>query len=248
VWRRVALVALTLAACGQGLLLGPGAAQAADIALPPPAPEVVPPPVIPPQVSPAYSRFYAGGAFNWVHHTGYVPNTTTQADTAEYTVGFKVFGGYRFTPQSSFEVAYHHLGKVKIEGLPIDTHEQAWAVSGSFVHVSPAFSQWVGPGPLNDYLHAFVRLGLAYKHVEQISALGTLNEGFLSGVIGAGIEARFTPQWFGRIEYEFLSTAIGGPPQSVPGFKGLINVKIGGTDRVINVMNTPIAFTLGYNF
>src|SRR5882757_1542896 len=114
VWRRVALVALTLAACGQGLLLGPGAAQAADIALPPPAPEVVPPPVIPPQVSPAYSRFYAGGAFNWVHHTGYVPNTTTQADTAEYTVGFKVFGGYRFTPQSSFEVAYHHLGKVKI--------------------------------------------------------------------------------------------------------------------------------------
>jgi hypothetical protein len=103
-------------------------------------------------------------------------------------------------------------------------------------------------GSVEHYLHAFVRLGLAYKHVEQTSAVGTLDEGFLSGVIGAGIEARFTPQWFGRIEYEFLSTAIGGPPQSVPGFKGLYSLKFGGTDRVINVMNTPIAFTLGYNF
>jgi opacity protein-like surface antigen len=246
--RRAAFAALTMIACGHGLLHEQGSARAADIALPPPAPAVVPPPVVPPQVNPAYSRFYVGGAFNWVHHTGYFPNTTTQADTAEYHVGFKVFGGYRFTAQNSLEVAYYHLGKARIEGLPVETHEQAWAVSGSFVHVSPAFSLWIGPGPLNDYLHAFVRLGLAYKHVEQTSALGTLNEGFLSGVIGAGIEARFSPQWFGRIEYEFLSTAIGGPPQPVPGFKGFVNVKIGGTDRVINVMNTPIAFTLGYNF
>jgi hypothetical protein len=209
VWRRGAVVALTVIACGHGLLREQ--ARAADIALPPPAPEVVPPPpVLPPQVNPVYSRFYVGGAFNWVHHTGYVPDTPTQADTAQYTVGFKVFGGYRFMPQNSVEIAYHHLGQVQIEGLPIETHERAWAISGSLVHVSPPFSQWIGPGPLNDYLRAFVRLGLAYKHVEQTSALGTLDEGFLSGVIGAGIQAQFTPQWFGRIEYEFLSTAIGG--------------------------------------
>jgi len=113
------------------------------------------------------------------------------------------------------------------------------------VYVSPAFARWIGPGPLNENLHLMLRLGLAYKHVEQTSALGRLNEGFLSGVIGAGLEYRFSPQFFGRIEYEFLSTAIGGPPQPVPGFKGLINVKIGGTDRVINVMNTPIALHPG---
>jgi hypothetical protein len=182
------------------------------------------------------------------HHTGYVPDTPTQADTAQYTVGFKVFGGFRFMPQNSVEVTYYDLGKVKIEGLPIDTHEHAWAVSGSFVHVSPPFSQWIGPGPWNDYLHVFVRLGLAYKHVTQDSVIGTIDEGFLSAVIGTGLEMRFTPQFFGRIEYEFLSTAIGGPRESVPGFKGLINVNIGGTNRVINVMNTPIALTLGYNF
>jgi hypothetical protein len=245
--RHAAYVALTVIACGHGL--SHGVPLATDIALPPPpAPAVDPPPVLPPQVDPAYSRFYVGGAFNWVHHTGYVPNTATQADTAEYTIGFKVFGGYRFTAQNSVEVAYHHLGKVSIEGLPIPTTEQSWAISGSFVHVSPPFSQWIGPGPLNDYLHAFVRLGLAYKHIEQDSAVGTLDEGILSAVIGAGIEARFTPQWFARLEYEYISTAIGGPPQRVPGFKGLYSVTIGGTYRTINVMNTPIALTLGYNF
>src|SRR5262245_4792916 len=121
VWPRAVFVALTMVACGHAL--PHEMARAADIALLPPAPEVVPPPpVLPPQVSPAFSRFYAGGAFNWVHHTGYVPNTTTQADTAEYHVGFKVFGGYRFTAQNSFEVAYHHLGKAKIEGLSVDTN------------------------------------------------------------------------------------------------------------------------------
>jgi hypothetical protein len=126
----------------------------------------------------------------------------------------------RFTPQNSVEVTYYDLGKVKIEGLPVDTHEHAWAISGSFVHVSPPFSQWIGPGPWNDYLHVFVRLGLAYKHVTQDSVIGTIDEGFLSAVIGTGLEVRFTPQFFGRIEYEFLSTAIGGPRESVPGFQG----------------------------
>ena len=124
VWRRGVVVTLTVIACGHGLLREQ--ASAADIALPPPEPAVIPPPVVPPQVDPAYSRFYVGGAFNWVHHTGYVPNSTNQADTAEYTVGFKLFGGYRFTAQNSVEVAYHHLGKVDISGLTIPTTEQSW--------------------------------------------------------------------------------------------------------------------------
>jgi hypothetical protein len=61
--RRAAFATLTMIACGHGLLHAQGSARAADIALPPPAPAVVPPPVVPPQVNPAYSRFYVGGAF-----------------------------------------------------------------------------------------------------------------------------------------------------------------------------------------
>jgi hypothetical protein len=34
----------------------------------------------------------------------------------------------------------------------------------------------------------------------------------------------------------------------VPGFKGLYHVTIGGTHRVVNVMHTPLALTVGYNF
>jgi hypothetical protein len=41
---------------------------------------------------------------------------------------------------------------------------------------------------------------------------------------------------FGRIEYEFLGHR--GPPRSVPGFKGLFSVQIGGANRVINGINT----------
>jgi outer membrane protein with beta-barrel domain len=249
VWRRAAFVALMVIAGGHGLLHDCSVARAADIALPPPPPPpVVPPPIVAPQVDPAYSRFYVGGAFNWVHHTGYVPNSPTEASAAEYTVGFKTFGGYRFTPQNSVEVAYHYLGRVHIEGMPVETTEQSWAVAASFVHVSPPWSQWLGPGPFGDYLHSFVRFGLAYKHIEQDSVIGTLDEGIVSLVIGTGVEARFTPEWFGRIEYEYISTAIGGPPQRVPGFKGLYAITIGGTNRTINVMNTPLAITIGRNF
>src|SRR5215831_180820 len=177
VWRRAVVAASSLFSCVVLLaaLLTTDSARGADL---PPSPPPPPPPVVPVYKAPdpILSVFYTGGAFNWVHHTGSVPNST-QADTAQYTVGFKVFGGYRFTRQNSVEVTYHYLGQVNIEGLPIPTTERAWAISGSFVQVSPPFSQWIGPGPWNDYLHAFVRLGLAYKHVEQSSALGTIDEG-----------------------------------------------------------------------
>jgi len=39
------------------------------------------------------------------------PNTPTEADTAQYTTGFKVFGGYRFTDVSAVELAYHYSAR-----------------------------------------------------------------------------------------------------------------------------------------
>ena len=235
-WRRVVAATSSLCCCVVLLaaLLAMDSARGADLP-PPAAPPPPPPPVVPVYKAPdlVWSSFYVGGAFTWVHHTGYVPNTLPRASAEEYTVGFKVFGGYRFTPQNSVEIEYHHLGGVRIDDMPVETHEHSWAITGSFVHESPPFTQWIGPGPWYDYLHAFVRLGLAYKHVEQDSVIGTFNEGILSGVIGAGIVAHFTDQWFGRLEYEYISTAIGGPPQPVPGFRGLYQVTIGGTYRTI---------------
>jgi hypothetical protein len=109
---------------------------------------------------------------------------------------------------------------------------------------SPNLSSWVGaPVPI----HAFVRFGLAYKDIHHSAFDGTFNEGILSAVFGAGWEYRISPRLFVRFEYEYISTALTGPPQSVPGLQGLWHVAIGGTHRAINVMHTPIALTVGWN-
>lgn len=191
-------------------------------------------------------RSYVGGAVTWVHHTGYFPNTATQADTQQYTVGGKAFVGYRLNEWLQVEGAYHYFNSVVVEGLPFASRERSYALSGSLVHVTKPLSQWFGPG--FESVHGLFRLGLAYKNIQQTFPTETLQEGILSGVIGAGVEVRFTPQWFGRVEYEFLSTAIGGPMQTIPALNSLLKLRMGGTHNVVNVMNTPLALTLGMNF
>ena len=194
---------------------------------------------------PIFYRFYAGGALNWVHHSGYVPNSLTQADTQQYALGGKVFGGVRIDPFWHFEVTYYYLGKAEVAGLPLPTDEHSSAISGSVLYVSPPLRQFFA-GIAS--WHVLARLGMAHKWIVQTSDAGTLKEGTIAGVLGLGVEFRITPQVFARVEYEYLSSAIGGPRQTVPGFKGLLHVDIGGTERVVNVMHTPLAITLGVNF
>jgi hypothetical protein len=229
----------------------PGTAMGADA--PTPVYKAAPIPAAPairaftPVFDGLWSRYYVGAAVNWVHHTGYVPATSRWNYGAErYSFGGKVFGGYRFTETISFEGAYHDLGKVSFhEGLPTLSDERSYAVSGSAVFLLPALSTWVGPTNLP--IHGFLRLGLAYKDITHLSPVATFHEGVLSGVLGAGLELRPTSNVFVRLEYEFLSTAIGGPSRPVPIFNSLTAVNLGGTQRAINVMHTPLALTLGIN-
>jgi OmpA-like transmembrane domain len=245
VWRRF-IGGLVLACSVASPLLFAGAARAAD--LPPPVYKPAPPPPPPPPPV-AWSPFYVGAALNWVHHTGYVPNTPHSAQA--YTFGGKVFGGYRITPGNriapgiQLELAYHYLGEVAFnEGSPILSHERSQAVAGSVMFFAPNLSPWIGaPVPI----HVFVRVGAAYKDIHHSAFYGTFNEGILSAVLGVGWEYRILPRLFVRVEYEYLSTAIGGPLQSVPGLEGDYHVTIGGTRRAINVMHTPLALTVGVN-
>jgi hypothetical protein len=225
-------------------LIAASAAGAADLPIPPRQA----PPAVPAYKAPAlveFKRFYVGAAVNWTHHTGYVPHTVWSAEW--YTFGGKAFGGFRFTDWASFEVAYHHLGRARFnEGLPTPSHEQSYALSGSVVFTFPPISNLIGPTHVP--IHAFLRFGLAYKHITHEAFDGTYQEGILSGVFGAGWEYRLPKDFFVRLEYEFLSTAIGGPPQSIPALNSLFLINFGGTHRVINVMHTPLAVTLGANF
>jgi OmpA-like transmembrane domain len=143
-----------------GALLTTDSARGADL----PPPQLPPPPVVPAYKAPGpvLTGFYIGGALNNTHHTGYVPLSQDSAE--QYALGFKVFGGYRFTDNIRFEAAYHYLGKVQFEeASPIESTEQSWAVSGSAVLMTPEFSRWVGPGYVPTYF--FLRFGLAYKNI-----------------------------------------------------------------------------------
>lgn len=195
-----------------------------------------------PPVAPV-GRHYIGGALNWTHHTGYVPNTSW--DVEQYTFGAKVFGGYRLNDHVAVEIAYHYLGRAPFdEGFATPSYERSHALSGSVVIVSPSVSSWVGA---SHPIHVFVRLGLAHKDITHEALVGTFHEGTMAGVLGAGLEYRLPNNLFVRFEYEFISTAIGGPLQTVPALR-LFPVNVGGTRQAINVMHTPLALTLGASF
>jgi hypothetical protein len=204
-------------------------------------------------------RYYVGGSLSWVHHTGYVPNKLKphEADNAgDYTFGGKVFAGYRYSKKLQFEVAYHYMGEVPfdegfryINGVLTNalfvSYESSYAFSGSAIYNFPDVSEWLGPTIVP--MHVFLRGGFAYKHIRHETVFGVAQEGTLSGVIGAGLEARLSPRWFARTEIEHLSTAIGGPLQKTPLLKGAGVITIGGTHQAINIMNTQLMMTIGYN-
>lgn len=199
------------------------------------------------------SPLYFGGSIAWTHHTGWVPNKSPgEAGSVEsWVLGGKIFGGYRLSEALSLEVAYHHLGKVSYwEGfgaLLAESRVRSYAVSGSVVYAFPPLQQWFDFLRVFPPARIFLRGGFAYKNMLQDTIQGSFEEGTLSAVLGVGVHYQLTPRWFSRIEIEHLSGAIGGPVHDLPLLKGLVNVRIGGTDHVPNLMHTQVLFTLGYN-
>jgi OmpA-like transmembrane domain len=211
------------------------------------ADEAVATDLVPVDTSPLSSigRYYLGASISGIHHTGYVPGTVWSAEG--YTAGAKAFVGYRWFKSVQFELAYHYLGQISFdEHLPVESQERSYAVAGSILYVSPPLSEWLMPTLVPVYV--LLRAGLAYKNITHISARGNADEGILSGVLGFMLEYRLTPNMFARLEYEFLSTAIGGPSQGVASNFGGPPLTFGGTHRVINAMHTPLSVTLGFDF
>ena len=169
-WRRVASNAVGVIACSYAVLLA--ALLMTDSAIGADLPDAQASPVYKAPAEVLSSRFYVGAAANWTHHTGYVPESSWNAQS--YVVGEKVFGGYRLNESLQLEAAYHYLGKIRFyEGLPILSEEQSYALSGSAVFVSPALSRWLGPTPVP--MHGFLRLGLAYKDITHLSPVATFH-------------------------------------------------------------------------
>lgn len=197
---------------------------------------------------------YFGGSTAITHHTGRMANSTLVGPSVlgsmeEWVPSGRLFGGYRFDRNRSFEVGLHYLGHSTYSmfsgGTFIDSSVTAYAVSASLLY-SVVIPHWYGIGDGLPPAMLFVRSGAAYKILTQSNITGDATEGYFAAVIGIGLEQELTQRWFMRLEYEHLTTAIGGPIQSAPWFKSLIDARVGGTHNVPNAMHTEIMISVGY--
>jgi hypothetical protein len=201
---------------------------------------------------PVYDWYVGAGVFA-DHHTGFVPNTNNMYNIEKYEPGGKAFVGYRINDTFSTELSFDYFGSTSFyEGFPTMSTERSFAVTGTVLAFTPPMSEWMpwynDVMPSTMPVRLFARGGLAYKNIHQEAYDGTFDEGILSFVVGGGAEFEITPRWFARVEYEFVSTALSGPSEPFTALNGLFTAHLGGTARVVNVMNTEIAVSGGFRF
>ena len=196
--------------------------------------------------------WYVGAGVYMDHHTGFVPNTNNIYNVEKYEPGGKAFVGYHINDTFSAELSVDYFGSTSFyEGFPNQSTERSFAVTGTVLAFTPPVSEWM---PWADKIwmpvpvRLFARGGLAYKNIHQQADDGTFDEGILSFVVGGGAEFEISPRWFARFEYEFVSTALNGPSEPFTALNGLFTAHLGGTARVVNVMNTELALSAGYRF
>lgn len=244
---RAIIVAVALGCAAQ---FGAAPARAAD--LPPPAPA----PVFKALTSPVrvYDWYVGGGVF-MDHHTGFVPNTNNMYNVEKYEPGGKAFVGWHFDPDWAVELSVDYFGETSFyeKGFSTMSKERSFALTASVLWFTPPLSEWV-PW-YNDIMpsmmppvRAFARGGFAYKNIHQEAQDGTFDEGTVAFVVGGGAEFELSERWFARFEYEFVSTALNGPSEPFTALNGLFTAHLGGTARVVNVMNTELALSAGYRF
>ncbi len=216
------------------------------------APAAADPMLAPP--TPMYD-WYAGGGVFMNHHTGFVPNTNNTYNVEKYEPGGKAFVGWQFDRDWAAEFSVDYFGETDFyeKGFPTESKERSFAVTGSVLWFTPPVSTWL---PFYSHvmpremipIRLFARGGLAYKNIHQEAYDGTFDEGTLAFVVGGGAEFEISPRWFARFEYEFVSTALNGPCEPFTALNGLFTAHLGGTARVVNVMNTELAISAGYRF
>ena len=120
--------------------------------------------------------------------------------------GFKLFGGYNFTPNWGVELAYIDFGnsysmQTNIAGTPVGisgAKASGWNLAG------------VGTLPLSKEFSIFGKLGWAWNHSDGGTAIdgvtgtrvtvGTYSRSY--GMAGVGANFIFTKNWAARLEYE----------------------------------------------
>jgi OOP family OmpA-OmpF porin len=127
---------------------------------------------------------------------------TAAADKTNET-SYKLYGGYRFTPNWGIELAYADLGSgyssnVTIGGLPgtVTAKADTWYVAAT------------GTLPFGNGFSLLGKLGMASNHVSagDLCLGGTCfsmgSDSRSSPMVGVGLEYAFAGRWTARLEYE----------------------------------------------
>jgi OOP family OmpA-OmpF porin len=144
------------------------------------------------------SGAYLGGGVGYSHHAGECPAGT---DCSRSDAGFKIFGGYQFNPYVALEAGYIDLGKAKAS----NSRGELSAATTSFT------TAVLGMVPLGTQASLFGKLGMHWSKTKISGSAGGLSDdytdnhnGFLAGIGG---QYNFTPNFVGRLEYEWLNKA-----------------------------------------
>jgi OOP family OmpA-OmpF porin len=125
---------------------------------------------------------YVGGAVGQAHANADCSGTT---ECSVNSTGFKLFGGYKFTPNLAGEVTYFDFGRIKA-GVPTSIGTVDVKIKGTGLGLGVAYSadfapQWSGTG----------RLGVAFNHTAVDAASGGVtasdSENSTNPYVGVGV-------------------------------------------------------------
>lgn len=162
----------------------------------------------------AAAQFYVGGALGRVNHDMDRADWTNARSSTTYDEtdnGFKLYGGYKFSPTWAIEGGYASLGDYKATATsraPVDTGNasvkvRTWTLFAvGTLPIASGFSVMGKAGiAMNNSKMSFSSRGLAYNATDSGSANKT------SFAWGVGASYAITPKLSARVEYENFGKA-----------------------------------------
>lgn len=161
--------------------------------------------------------FAAGSLFNAAFAQGYIGASIGQSELKEDCVGtitcdlkdtgFKLFGGYMFTPNFGAEAAYVDLGKARasVDVPPVvgvDFKSSGFALYGTAV------------APIDNF-SVFAKLGIASMKAEATALGVSISKTKSDFAWGVGAGYSFTKNLAARLEYERFRVELEGEKSDV---------------------------------
>jgi OOP family OmpA-OmpF porin len=141
--------------------------------------------ILAPVAAMAAESFYVGANVGRAETKSEFAMTTKETDT-----GYKLYGGYQFTPSLALEGGYVKLadGVIPRSGVILNAEPEAYYIAGQLSL------------PLNEQFKLFGKIGAARVRTERSLGFGSSTE--VTRLIGLGVSSKISPQMEAVLEYE----------------------------------------------